>query len=1360
MNTTICAHSLAFALAAGGSLGAMGEVPPDWLPTHREDFRGGAGNWRFSGPGSWGVEDGLLRVETAADDANAFAVLRGARLRAETGVEVQLAVRERRAAGGWSFAGVALCQDLTSFWMLALTEGPDGKRYVDFLESYAGSWQAQSQGTTALPPVGERQTGAAWVPGALYRLRLILRRQQVEAEVLGPDGQRVAGGAYGLPAGAAAVRAGFPALLARGCRADFSAVTVWAPARRPAPGALAAAVEEGPRGRVGVLIGGLPGADRSAGERLADRLRRAGFGVTALSAAQVCDPDVLDPAVLQAYVIPDCRRYPAAGGETLAGYARGGGHVVFAGGPFLDVPLWQAGGEWLTEAEADERCRQTAAEFAPFPIAPGQDLSAWHRATDNPGGAGSWEVTAEGPGGQPCLRFTTAEYQGWDGYLSPPMALFGPGHDLFLFQIQADAETPQVSVEIQEEDGSRWIATVKAATEWRREALRPEAFKYWQDSPAAGRGGPGDRLQPAQARRVNFGLSHTHSPAVKGPWHQFRIAGVGSARDPLPDVGRAPALAASLETVWPRYKTHPVREAARLVSAVSWPGLPERTPSPPETLLAAIPRVQGKGFDREQKWRYASLLRAVDAEGRERGSPAWLLLCRDLPYPGSVFLGFGADPAAFARDEAWADWLAAALDRVLNGCLLAEAGTEQFACWPGETVRCGARVCNPGRQTASADLRFTIRRAGEGAAVWERTTRVAVEPGTEAVWQDVWGPPAEPGVYRVEAALLAGEGERALDRIEHEMAILDPRPANPAEFVQVREGQFVLRGEPWYPVGVNYWPLYVSGLDAPDYWAGWLDSRFYEPDLAEEDLVRMQALGMNMVSIQAPDLRFHRNLLDFLRRCDRHGVKVNLFLGLASPLAYHEDALRTYVDTARLRENTAVFAYDTIWEPGNYVFGNQRTRWDAAWREWVAERYGSLEAAERDWGVSLPRDEKGQPASPPDRWFREDGAWRVAMAAYRRFMDDLTSSLWNRAHRGLRRIDPNHLISFRQGNTLPHDFALTGPVKHIDFISPEGYSIPNTDEGGWAAGFISRYVDFTTRGKPIFWSEFGSSVWDASRMEPDAAAFPRQAEYHERFYRMVLESGAHGTAPWWWPGGYRVGERSDFGIINPDGTPRPAAELVRTYAPRLKTPRRRPTPQVWFEFDRDAHAGGYWYAAFHAGRDAYREAVAAGRVLAIRTPGTGTTSLNAPLVAVGNRPLNGSNPPKYLNAEFNWLQVQSAAGTWVEAEDGVTIEVAPGTPVAARVCVGNTQEAAWVSEVTAGAVPGVVCLAATPASQLQGRWGLAADVPCLGDADLGEIRLAAAITAEVRVELQMQAVERAWFGEKRTFTLKPAAAAP
>lgn len=110
------------------------------------------------------------------------------------------------------------------------------------------------------------------------------------------------------------------------------------------------------------------------------------------------------------------------------------------------------------------------------------------------------------------------------------------------------------------------------------------------------------------------------------------------------------------------------------------------------------------------------------------------------------------------------------------------------------------------------------------------------------------------------------------------------------------------------------------------------------------------------------------------------------------------------------------------------------------------------------------------------------------VAAYRRFMDDFTSKKWNYATRELRKIVPNHLIGFRKGNPLPWDFTFTAVSKHIDFSSPEGYMIRNTEDGYNAAGFMTRYLNFLTRGKPIFWSEFGMSVWDGRRMEPSGGA--------------------------------------------------------------------------------------------------------------------------------------------------------------------------------------------------------------------------------------------------------------------------------
>ena len=229
---------------------------------------------------------------------------------------------------------------------------------------------------------------------------------------------------------------------------------------------------------------------------------------------------------------------------------------------------------------------------------------------------------------------------------------------------------------------------------------------------------------------------------------------------------------------------------------------------------------------------------------------------------------------------------------------------------------------------------------------------------------------------------------------------------------------------------------------------------------------------------------------------------------------------------------------------------------------------------------------------------------------------------------------------------------------------------------------------------------------------------------------------------------------SDFGIANPDGSPRPAAQLIATYGPQLKADRPWPAATVWFEMDRDAHAGGYWYTCFNTGRDAYRRAAAAGQQLGVRTAGTGTNSATTPLVAVGNQPCNGQNPPKYLNAEFNWLLVQNAGGQWVEATDGCTVIVPPDGPVKARVCVGNTQEATWLAAQAVAARSGDVFLQTTAASELRGQWPLTTETPYLADADFGEIILAERITQPTQVELRMAVEGRTGFGEKRTFVLR------
>lgn len=1279
------------------------------------------------------AENGHL-VLRPTSDGNGFVFPSVAPCRHDVSAEADIRIKQRLCSSGWNFAGVALYLDDANYWMLSLVEGPDGKHTVDFIENHDGVWQAQNESKTAL--IREGNVSFPWKSDVTYRLRLAFRAGKVCAEVSDPaDGHTLGTASYAWKS-AKAVRSGRSALIVHASAAVCDAFKI--------------GLRENPSRatRVALLDDALPGHDQAANARLAEALTQKGFGVTRLTAEQLLAPDDLTGDAFSVLIVPQCASLPAQAAEAVLRFAQEGGHLVFIGGPLLDHALWQVDGRWRDADGLASILQTVTPAHWPFVIGTGLDLKAWHRSCQDNAVVSTFRVVNEGPAQAPCLRVDIPELSGWDMRQSPELPhLFGEGDTFFSFLGKGDAKTSQLAVEIIERDGSRWIATAALTPEWRRVGLRLSDFHFWHDSVTAGkRGYAKDALKPDRAARLCLGLSASHTAAVGAGAHTFWLADVGTARDPLTAAGAAVTESAvSLETLYPRYKVYTL-QGSETIRATAFGACGSRGSSSARACqgtVCAIPRTDGAGIGRHGKWRFVPLAEARGASS-VNGACEWLLLNTRFPLEGVAFAGFGYNDSAVWSAPDVLERITGTVERLTKGAMFEEAGSEQFAYWPGEPVKLGARIRAFGADASDGVLTLDVRKGDR--VVWSEHVKCPVNGGCSFTWQ----PPAEPGTYTFRANLEGHAG--FTDAVQHDFAVLDPAPAPKNAFVAVRDGDFWLNGKKWYPVGMNFWPLYVSGMDKADYGAGWLCDSYYAPSLVEQDLAQLENLGVNMVSVQSPSRANYRNLLDFLRRCAQHDIRVNLYVGLASPLAFNDVELTSFLEATRLPGNPIVFAYDTIWEPGNHVFkdATARHRWDAAWRAWIDERYGSLVRAERDWGVNVRRDKDGNAVSPADGQFREDGPWRGMMAAYRRFMDDLTSSLWGKANRRLRELDPNHLISFRQGNTLPYDFALSGPVKHIDFICPEGYSIRDTDEGEDGIGFITRYVQHTTGGKPIIWSEFGRSVWDSMRMAPDPEAVIRQGHYEERFYRTALAAGAAGTVPWWWVGGYRVDERSDFGVVEPDRTERPAAQLIRTYGPRFKTPRIKPEAEVPFVYDRDVHAGGYWWTAFHDGAAAYREAVRQGRMLDVRTQGTGKNSENMPWVAVGNVPCNGSNPPKYLDAEFNYLQVLDADGVWREAEDGVELATAGGHPVRVRASVGNLQEATWL------APSGVMLVVRRGDGAMVGSVPIKAHVPYLSDADFGGFDVVPNVDAKTVLSVRLEAVShngRVPFGEARVFTV-------
>jgi hypothetical protein len=98
---------------------------------------------------------------------------------------------------------------------------------------------------------------------------------------------------------------------------------------------------------------------------------------------------------------------------------------------------------------------------------------------------------------------------------------------------------------------------------------------------------------------------------------------------------------------------------------------------------------------------------------------------------------------------------------------------------------------------------------------------------------------------------------------------------------------------------------------------------------------------------------------------------------------------------------------------------------------------------------------------------------------------------------------------------------------------------------------------------------------------------------------MMLASHSNGVAWWWYPGGYRVNERSDYGIINPDGTDRPVTKVIREFGPKLTAERVIPKPNVWIEVDRDSDARGL-FGVYEKVKGEFWRAVEAGKVVGLR----------------------------------------------------------------------------------------------------------------------------------------------------------------
>ena len=734
--------------------------------------------------------------------------------------------------------------------------------------------------------------------------------------------------------------------------------------------------------------------------------------------------------------------------------------------------------------------------------------------------------------------------------------------------------------------------------------------------------------------------------------------------------------------------------------------------------------------------------------------------------------GAPSDPSSVSTAHSlivWLPWpqifdpfrteLITALKVAPNRLYLTAAGADQIVWLPGEAITGLVTILNGANSLVQSSLQWSI--SGPSGVKAQPAVPLDLNPGERRnVPLNIGSLPN--GDYTLHFRLMSGNQE--VDRVDSPVRVLDPiLTRQPDQKIRIVNGAFSAGGQHVFPRGVNYWPRFATGVPGGGSGAvTWLQSGFYDPDVIEADLTQIAAFHFNLINIQFIDIGLYndfqasgtqegRALIDFLERCRNHGLWVQIALPTSLTNAAYagqtSPTLESHLQAAYLPGNDRVFAYELLWEPmiGTHDKGGQgrlvnaallpvagRLVLDTDWRTWVDDQYGSLASAQQIWGFPAPLDDTGRLTNPGDDQIGNDGPWRIMVAAYRRFLEDYLGRNLGALARQLHRSDPDTLLTYRNWLTMTsaHNdntgYDIGTAAAHLDFFEPERYS-PELWPDARAFGLVTAYSRYRSGGKPVVWAEFGADIGARGGNSASRAA---QAAVCDTMMRLVSDDGSNGAAVWWWPGGYATSGGIDFGIIDPDGTPRACAVTLTQWnaTNAAAPPDLSADPPASVTVDRDTDARGS-YGLFVNNQERYVQTRQGGRFVVLVDQGTGTDTSTMPIIQTGNVAYAGAGPLKFANAEFAGIHIV-CPNLDVTVENGSTLAIPAGAVCQAMPTLVNTGEAQWLP----GSAPSGGVVLHTSAGDLS----LPATLPSLQRTTIGQLRFtmgqsATALTGRLKI---------------------------
>lgn len=872
---------------------------------------------------------------------------------------------------------------------------------------------------------------------------------------------------------------------------------------------------------------------------------------------------------------------------------------------------------------------------------------------------------------------------------------FDEGENVLGFYTCADENTRVVTVKLVTNEGDVFKARVTPEKDYAFHMLSVRDFSYdgnrfatlsWRHRPSP--------LDFSKVIKVQFGHALSHAYSFYGE-HTFKIARVCSGSIPFLNNNKV-----TLDGLCPKFKFFPVRNVSKVKVSDRQSILAAKELPLYDEMFSHPPRQQGLGFDNQRRSRFIPLIETIGHDGLNSGFLAYLLLNRStrdfsvqkrfgMPYlrNNSAIAGFTVNDPKFYRDGG-ADMVAQTLTAMLRPVMLVEGGTDEFIYRDDATAGNLGALCYARKGCDLAP--YTVRLTAPGVDLTAPLSEFALEKETEQADYLRFCLPIEASDGDVSVSLY--ENGTLVDALSHKMTVDRLKPESERKFATILKGQneIGIDGKPVRFFGVNYMP--TCNMANEDGMANehYVSAASYDPDVIATDLTRIKNMGMNAVSLFVyfdPSLSSN-NILHLLRQCEELGLYVNLTLRPhANPFDFSRDEVKAMIEKWRLPQLDIMVAYDIAWERyvGTYepCYGNMKGRksFNDDWRFFLLNRYGSYENAEALLGYPLPRDEDGQVIGLPDNMLREDGLYNKLVAAYRTCIDHAVRRAHIAACDYIRSLDPNHIIGARSGDasTIPlvdpgiygYDYNATSAA--FDYCSPESYALSDDIQSVRQGVFTAVYARYANPDNVVKWMEFGKSIWTGSNFTPNTKNKEFQAEYYRRFFDMLMAGHSTGMFCWWYYGGYRIGENSDFGIVDPDGGIRPVTRVISEYASKFLNQPAQQSPDVILKIDRDLHSDGL-RSMYRSVEEELFQAIDDGKTVAFEDGSSNTTSADVPMTEVGNFEYSGCCP-KYLDGIITGLTANGK-----EFANGATIEARNGESVTLVIDLQNTTYAKWLCD--------------------------------------------------------------------------------